>query len=115
MLDREGFNRWAENYEKSLLESGRKNVYPFAGHIRLFEIIAGMVLEQEDQHPAILDIGFGTGVLTKMLYDGGCEVYGQDFSERMIEIAQEKMPQAHLYKGDLREGLVSPKSEAKRA
>ncbi len=106
MLDREGFNRWAEEYEKSLAESGRKNEYPFAGHIRLFEIICEMILEKEDSHPAVLDIGFGTGVLTKMLYDGGCEVYGQDFSESMIRIAREKMPHAQLYEGDLREGIA---------
>ena len=111
MLDREGFNRWAKEYEKSLEESGMKNVYPFAGHIRLFEIISEMVTEQGDRHPVILDIGFGTGVLTKMLYDGGCEVYGQDFSDSMIEIAQGKMPEARLYRGDLKEGLVQPLQE----
>lgn len=48
-----------------------------------------------------LDIGFGTGTLTTKLYEQGCSIYGQDFSSRMIELSSEKMPNAHLYQGDL--------------
>ena len=48
----------------------------------------------------MLDLGFGTGTLTAKLYENGCTIWGQDFSRRMIEIAQEKMPDAHLYQGD---------------
>lgn len=44
----------------------------------------------------VLDIGFGTGTLTQKLYEHGCTVYGQDFSQRMIELAKVKMPKASL-------------------
>ena len=54
----------------------------------------------------MLDIGFGTGVLTSRLYEQGCQIYGQDFSARMIELAQAKMPDARLYQGDFSKGLV---------
>ena len=54
----------------------------------------------------VLDIGFGTGVLTSRLYEQGCQIYGQDFSARMIELAQAKMPDARLYQGDFSKGLV---------
>jgi|SRR5690554_5498863 len=53
----------------------------------------------------VLDVGFGTGVLTKKLYDGGYEIYGIDFSQRMIEIAREKMPLAKLIQYDFSKGL----------
>jgi putative AdoMet-dependent methyltransferase len=56
----------------------------------------------------VLDIGFGTGTLTTKLYENGCTIYGQDFSARMIELASEKMPNAHLYQGDFTQGLVEP-------
>jgi putative AdoMet-dependent methyltransferase len=56
----------------------------------------------------VLDIGFGTGTLTTKLYENGCTIYGQDFSARMIELASEKMPGAHLYQGDFTQGLVEP-------
>lgn len=52
----------------------------------------------------VLDIGFGTGTLTQKLYEHGCTVYGQDFSQRMIELAKVKMPKAELYQGDFTKG-----------
>lgn len=53
-----------------------------------------------------MDIGFGTGTLTAKLYEQGCHIWGQDFSERMIELAKLKMPEANLYQGDFLQGLV---------
>ena len=44
--------------------------------------------------------------MTAVLYDNGHEIYGQDFSSKMIEIASEKMPKAHLCHGDFSKGLV---------
>ena len=35
-------------------------------------------------------------------------IYGQDFSDRMIELAQAKMPNAKLFQGDFSNGLVEP-------
>lgn len=54
----------------------------------------------------VLDIGFGTGTLTCRLYEQGCRIYGQDFSEKMIGLAQKKMPEARLYQGDFSKGLT---------
>lgn len=62
----------------------------------------------EKPNAVVLDIGFGTGTLTTKLYENGCTIYGQDFSARMIELASEKMPNAHLYQGDFTQGLVEP-------
>ena len=53
----------------------------------------------------VLDIGFGTGVLTAKLYDNGHFINGLDFSSKMIEIAKEKMPDANLMEWDLSKGL----------
>lgn len=54
----------------------------------------------------MLDIGFGTGTLTSKLYEKGCRIYGQDFSDRMIALAYEKMPDAKLFQGDFSAGLA---------
>ena len=62
----------------------------------------------EKPNPAVLDIGFGTGTLTAKLYENGCEIYGQDFSSRMIVLASAKMPDAHLYQSDFTQGLAEP-------
>lgn len=61
----------------------------------------------------MLDIGFGTGTLSAKLYENGCTIYGQDFSEKMIETASLKMPDAHLYQGDFSTGLVEPLKKQK--
>lgn len=45
---------------------------------------------------SVLDIGFGTAVLTAKLYEQGCTIYGQDFSSRMLELASEKC-RARIY------------------
>ncbi len=55
-------------------------------------------------NPPILPIA---ALLAKKLYDYGYEIFGQDFSRRMIEIANEKMPGAHLYEGDCSKGICS--------
>jgi len=61
----------------------------------------------------VLDIGFGTGVLTAKLYERGLTVYGQDFSDRMTALAKEKMPQAQLFCADFSQGLAQPLMERK--
>ena len=106
MLDSKGFDLWADGYDKSVGLSEEENTYPFAGYKKVLNIIYKTVLEKP--HPVVLDIGFGTGTLTRKLYENGCTIYGQDFSSKMIQFAFEKMPDAHLYQGDFTQGLVEP-------
>lgn len=103
MLDDKGFDLWAGNYDKAVGLSDEENSYPFAGYKEVLGDIFKKVMSKKNAK--ILDIGFGTGTLTTKLYENGCEVYGQDFSEKMIELAKEKMPEARLYKGDFSNGL----------
>ena len=106
MLDHKGFDLWADGYDKTVGVSDEENTYPFAGYKDVLGTIYKTIMEKENA--VVLDIGFGTGTLTTKLYENGCTIYGQDFSERMIELASEKMPNAHLYQGDFTQGLVEP-------
>ena len=106
MLDSRGFDLWADGYDRSVGLSEEENTYPFAGYKKVLGTIYKAILEKPN--PVVLDIGFGTGTLTRKLYENGCVIYGQDFSSRMIEMALEKMPDAHLYQGDFTQGLVEP-------
>lgn len=103
MLDNKGFDLWADGYDKSVQLSEENNEYPFAGYKDILNTIYNIVHKREKAK--ILDIGFGTGILTKKLYDDGYEIYGIDFSQNMIEIAKEKMPLASLIKYDFSKGL----------
>lgn len=106
MLDKIGFDLWADGYDKTVGLSDDENSYPFAGYREVLAKIYEIVLSKEQ--PTVLDIGFGTGTLTTRLYEKGCKIYGQDFSTRMIELAQKKMPGASLFQGDFSKGLVKP-------
>lgn len=106
MLDNKGFDLWADGYDKSVGVSDEGNAYPFAGYKDVLGTIYKIIMDKPNA--VVLDIGFGTGTLTTKLYENGCTIYGQDFSERMIELASEKMAGAHLYQGDFTQGLVEP-------
>ena len=106
MLSNKGFDLWADNYDKCVGVSDEDGIYPFAGYTIILNEIYNRVLNSFAK--TILDIGFGTGTLTTKLYEQGCIIYGQDFSDRMIEIAQEKMPTAKLFQGDFSNGLERP-------
>ena len=106
MLDSKGFDLWADGYDKSVGVSDEENTYPFAGYKEVLGTIFQTVAKKPNA--AVLDIGFGTGILTTKLYEQGCAIYGQDFSSRMIALASEKMPGAQLYQGDFAQGLAAP-------
>ena len=106
MLDNKGFDLWANGYDKAVNISDEENRYPFAGYKNVLSEIYRKVLEKNT--PSVLDIGFGTGILTAKLYEQGCKIYGQDFSAKMLEIASKKMEQAQFYQGDFSHGLVKP-------
>lgn len=106
MLDHTGFDLWADNYDRTVGLSDDDGTYPFAGYRTILGMIFSQVLSSGAR--AVLDIGFGTGVLTAKLYERGLSVYGQDFSERMIALAKEKMPRAQLFCGDFSLELAQP-------
>ena len=106
MLDNKGFDLWADGYDKTVGVSEEGNTYPFAGYKDVLGTIFKTIMKKPSA--VVLDIGFGTGTLTTKLYENGCNIYGQDFSARMIELAFQKMPNAHLYQGDFTQGLVEP-------
>ena len=106
MLNHKGFDLWADGYDKSVGLSDEANTYPFAGYKKVLAAIFQTVMQTPNA--SVLDIGFGTAVLTARLYEQGCTIYGQDFSSRMLELASEKMPDAQLYQGDFTTGLVEP-------
>ena len=106
MRDEQGFDLWADDYDKAVGLSADEQSYPFAGYKEVLAKIYRVVTAKEKAR--ILDLGFGTGTLTTKLYERGCEVWGQDFSSRMIEIAKSKMSDAHLFQGDFSQGLSEP-------
>ena len=103
MLDSKGFDLWSNNYDTQVEISDEENVYPFAGYKKVLGTVYEKVRKQNPKN--ILDIGFGTGILAKKLYDDGYNIYGIDFSNEMLKKAKQKMPNAELLQFDFTDGL----------
>lgn len=103
MLDITGFDLWAAHYDKSVEKSNDKYSYPFAGYYEILKIIYKTVRERK-KDGCILDVGFGTGMLTERFYQDGYSISGIDFSPKMIDTAKLKMPNANLIQHDFSTG-----------
>ncbi len=71
------FDLWANDYDQTVQLSEESNLYPFAGYKTILNTIFNEVMQSGNQ--SVLDIGFGTGVLTNKLYENGHEITGIDF------------------------------------
>lgn len=94
MLKSEGFDLWADGYDRDVGLTEEADEYPFAGYKAVLGSIYAHISEGKGQ--SVLDLGCGTAALTARLYHQGLKVSAVDFSERMLEIAREKMPDAQL-------------------
>ena len=103
MLDDKGFDLWASGYDQSVIECEEENKYPFAGYRKVLDAVYRGI--RMTQGIRVLDMGFGTGTLLKKLYDEGYTVSGLDFSEKMLDIAKQKMPLARLLRHDIADGI----------
>ena len=103
MFNSNEFDNYVNEYDDLTSESDKKNTYPFAGYKKVLDKIYKIIsLKPESK---ILDLGFGTAKLTSRLYNDGHTIYGQDFSEKMVEYARNFMPMAKLYNRDFLDGL----------
>ena len=67
MLDENGFDLWADEYDKSVEISDEENLYPFAGYRNVMNCIFDEIMKKSAA--SVLDVGFGTATLAKKLYD----------------------------------------------
>ena len=91
-LRKDLFDSWSINYNKSIIKSEEEGTYPFAGYSKIKYQILDIISKKTTAK--ILDMGIGTGQITSPLYDLGYEITGVDLSEKMINIAQKKLPKA---------------------
>jgi putative AdoMet-dependent methyltransferase len=91
------FDAWAANYDR-LIETGRAPV-SFEGYEQV--LAQAVELAQAREGMRVLDLGTGTGNLAACFLDAGCEVWGLDFSARMLTKAREKLPRLHTVQADL--------------
>ncbi len=96
-MEAQDFDAWSKSYDESVQ---KQETYPFAGYD---EIVMEVI--QQTVGPKVLDLGIGTGNIASELYHRDFDILGLDFSEEMLKIAQEKMPNADLRLYDANETL----------
>jgi len=97
VTDRERlFDAWAPSYDGDVAGS---EGFPFEGYEGTLAEVARVVLEEGGGR--VLELGVGTGAVTKRLVEAGCEGWGIDVSGAMLERARGRVPGARLYRADV--------------
>ena len=100
------FDRLAETYDQDIIDSDNRDLFPFAGYQKIMDFIASDIEKQSHLGRCrILDLGIGTGNLEAKIKPERIELTGVDLSEKMLEVAQLKLPGATLYCADFLQGL----------
>lgn len=106
---KEMFDRLSKTYDQDVIDCDNRGLFPFAGYQALTDFIAAYVNTRSDNDDIeILDIGIGTGYLSSKLFPERVRISGIDISEKMLETASLRLPQADLYLYDFRLGLPEP-------
>lgn len=103
ILEEKKFDLWSDGYEIPVQLQQDNDEYPFAGYRVVLEETYRMI--RSSAAKKILNVGFGTGLVMKKLYQDGYELYGVDISEQLAEAGRAEMPQAKLVVGDYSLGL----------
>ncbi|MEA1885504.1 MAG: class I SAM-dependent methyltransferase [Thermotogota bacterium] len=98
-MKKELFDKWSNQYDQSVIGKG----FPFSGYEKALDnLIKSIRITHSTQ---VLEMGVGTGFLLSKFYQNGAQCYGFDFSDKMLGIAEEKMPSAFLFQQDLKTGI----------
>lgn len=97
------YDLWSDGYGASIHLLDDKDEYPVAGYSKVLDEVYNIVRESDAKK--VLDAGFGTGIVTRKLYNDGYTIYGVDASEQMVEAGRENMPDAKLVVADYSMGL----------
>ncbi|MBA2521660.1 MAG: class I SAM-dependent methyltransferase [Chloroflexia bacterium] len=90
------FDDWAASYDDTVAQS---HGFPFTGYDAVLATVVAAA--GAGQGTTVLDLGCGTGMLTRLVVDQGSVVLGTDFSSRMIAQARVAVPEATNIELDL--------------
>jgi len=103
---KELFDRLAKTYDQDVADSDERNLFPFAGYSKVLDFIASDIDRSADLGKTrVLDLGIGTGNLETRIKPEKIELTGVDASEKMLEVAQLKLPLARFFCQDFASGL----------
>lgn len=98
--DRWDFNNWAKTYDKSVeRNTGSNNIY--SKYNEVLDTVYTTATKNINKDVKILDIGVGTGNLSKRFLETGYNnIIGLDQSREMLSVAKDKFPKLKLRLGE---------------
>ena len=96
----EDFDGWADSYDT---DTQSASGFPLEGYLDVLDRLVELAQVQPGMR--VLDLGCGTGNLTRRFVDLGCAALGSDFSPRMLAIARAKLPGVPFILHDLNQAL----------
>jgi putative AdoMet-dependent methyltransferase len=108
--DKWGFDKWAETYDKDILDTGRPDQFTFRDYQRVLEKVVEYADPGGNHYTHVLDIGIGTGNLACLFLPYGLEVTGIDPSPEMMKICRRKHPEIPVVPGDFLDIPLPPQS-----
>jgi SAM-dependent methyltransferase len=96
----------AKDYDQLVKEDVRNKSFPYAAYEDIQDIISSYVFDNSQLSQAkILDLGIGTASLYERIIPDKYSLTGIDNSQKMLELAKLRFPEATLYNHDLLKGL----------
>ncbi|MBB6215217.1 ubiquinone/menaquinone biosynthesis C-methylase UbiE [Anaerosolibacter carboniphilus] len=103
------FDVWASSYDETVYGDDNEYSEVFLGYDKILDYICQGV---KDREGTVLEIGVGTGNLTKLLHEHGLNVIGIEPSQEMRKIAQSKLPSVKILDGHFLSIPVEDKVDA---
>lgn len=97
--DQWNFNDWAGHYDDTIRHMKQQDGI-YQSYDKLLDTVAKSCPTNQTSPPYLLDIGIGTGNLSKKLLATGAKVIGVDQSREMLAVAKNKFPQVKVRLGD---------------
>ncbi|SHH72866.1 putative AdoMet-dependent methyltransferase [Caloranaerobacter azorensis DSM 13643] len=103
------FDEWAKSYDETVYGTNNEYVEVFENYKDILKYISD---EVSDKNGTIVEIGVGTGNLTKVLYEKKSNIVGIEPSKEMRKIAKEKLPNVDILDGHFLSIPINKKIDA---
>lgn len=97
--DRWNFDSWASGYDKSI-KSNIGGLKFYKNYDKHLDTVYEETIKKNNKDIKILDIGVGTGNLSKRFLENGYDITGLDQSREMLNVSKEKFPNLKLRLGE---------------
>ncbi len=103
---KELYDELAREYDQIIQEDIRLNRFPYAAYEEMQDIIANYIYDNRHIDVAeVFDIGIGTASLYDKINPQKLHLTGLDISEKMLEVAKLRFPDASLMQHDILKGI----------